>query len=204
MTSSFEIPGHRAEFVPNTFIPSESPSNRLAILFPGQGYTCDMPIFYYSETLLAENGFDVLRIDAHYWKDKRLVGAPLPDRIRWIMDDVAGAIRAGLGHRRYDELVIMTKSISTAALVNLLSSGFSISPSPKLVWLAPLIGIEEQRACLAQIDVPGLVVIGTGDPQYDESVRTELSHLAWCVVKDADHSMDIRHTGRYAGLDEIP
>lgn len=150
-----------------------------------------MPLFYYAETLLTENAFDVLRIDAQYWKDERLVTASLDDRIRWITDDIAGSIRAGLDYRPYDELAIVTKSISTAALVNLLSSGFSVSASLKLIWLTPLIGLEEQRVRIAQIEAPGLIVIGTNDSQYDESMRAELSHLSWCVVTNADHSMDI-------------
>ena len=36
--------------------------NGIAVLFPGIGYTCDKPLLYYSEKLVRERGYEVVRV----------------------------------------------------------------------------------------------------------------------------------------------
>ena len=36
--------------------------SKIAVLFPGIGYTCDKPLLYYSAKLAAEKGFEVVRV----------------------------------------------------------------------------------------------------------------------------------------------
>ena len=52
--------------VPNRLLRPEGAIDCLAVLLPGFGYTLDMPLFYYAESLLLERGWDVLRVEYAY------------------------------------------------------------------------------------------------------------------------------------------
>jgi hypothetical protein len=191
---TFEICGHAGMPVPHELIVPKDASTCLAILLPGFGYTCEMPLFYYLESLLGNAGHDVLRVDAQFGKLPELRELSFDERVAWISEDVDAVIQAGIAHRPYREVVIVAKSITTVAIANLLSTVLPSGPRLRIVWLTPLIAIPEQCERIAAIATPGLIVIGDRDPVYDAANMDRLlanKHLQACVIAGGDHSLDI-------------
>jgi hypothetical protein len=50
----FEISGHEGLKVPNSYIKHKENHKHLAILLPGMGYTCQMPLLHYTTGLLLD------------------------------------------------------------------------------------------------------------------------------------------------------
>jgi hypothetical protein len=50
---TLEIMGYRDERVPNTFFRNDEGTEQLAIILPGMGYTCHMPLLYYQASCCA-------------------------------------------------------------------------------------------------------------------------------------------------------
>lgn len=63
---TLSITGFEGEPVPIQFLRQDGEAKGLAILLPGLGYTCDMPVFYYTELQFLVGGCDVLRVDYDY------------------------------------------------------------------------------------------------------------------------------------------
>lgn len=192
--SPLEIVGHGGTPVPHTFTPADKNAKRGAILLPGFGYTCDMPLFYYGEQLLIDTGYDVLRINSRYSENAELRALHTAGRIAWIDADVSAVVASVLAYRSYDELIIVAKSATTAAVANLFSRELPKIPSLKIVWLTPVLGLPDQPEKIAAIDTPGLLVIGTADHHYDSTIIEQLlahGRLTPCIIDGGDHSLDI-------------
>ncbi len=197
------IDGYRDQQVPNQFLRQVDATTTLAVLLPGQGYTTDMPLFYYAEWICLERGWDVLRVDydyrsLEYEESLDLRRKRLEERKQQIYSDVEAAFMVGLQQRDYETVALIGKSLGTRAMVHILSQ------EPKMdvwnVWLTPLIGESEVREYIEQHPGQTFVAIGTEDFAYDEAYAGGLSdsgNVEVVVVEGADHSMDI--SGDIAG-----
>jgi hypothetical protein len=59
---TIDVIGYRNEVVPCTFFRQEHKTGHIAVLFPGFGYTTQMPLMYYPGQLLVQSGADVLLV----------------------------------------------------------------------------------------------------------------------------------------------
>lgn len=60
--TSLEIHGYEKRRVENKLLRREQLSEALAVILPGRGYTCDMPMLYYTtEVFLQQHKADVLQ-----------------------------------------------------------------------------------------------------------------------------------------------
>lgn len=191
--TTLPIQGYRDEPVPNRFLQPRGAIGSLAILLPGLGYTLDMPLFYYVENLLLEQGWDVLRVEYAYYQRVDFQDSSEAERARWLLADATAAYRAGLSQRTYERVALVGKSLGTLAMGHLLTMEESAIPM-RAVWLTPLLGREQLREQIIRYGGPSLFVIGTADPHYDpkalESVLTATNGEA-VVVEGAEHGMDI-------------
>lgn len=191
------INGYSDQLVPNQFLRQRDETSTLAVLLPGQGYTADMPLFYYSEWIALERGWDVLRVDydyrsLEYDEDLDIRRKRLEERMQQLHSDVGAAFIGGLQQRDYEIVVLVGKSLGTRAMTYLLSQG--ISQNLWNVWLTPLINGQDVRECIEQHPGQTFVAIGTEDFAYDQEYleRLEASGEVEIVgVEGADHSMDI-------------
>jgi len=55
-TTTLPIRGYRDEAVPNHFQRQDDATDHLALVLPGFGYTCDMPLLYYTVGHLLDRG----------------------------------------------------------------------------------------------------------------------------------------------------
>jgi predicted alpha/beta-hydrolase family hydrolase len=191
--TTLSITGHRNDPVPNRFIRPRGAIDKLAMLLPGFGYTCDMPLFYYAENLLTELGWDILRVEYGYSSDPEFREAPDAERRRWLFADAEAVWRAGLAQRSYAEVALIGKSLGTRAMGHLLPAD-GAAKDMRAVWLTPLLSDAGLCDEIEQRGVPSLFVIGAADPEYDPTALDRLTKAtggAAMVVDGADHGLDI-------------
>lgn len=191
---SLPINGYRGEPVPNEFLRQQGESDHLAVLLPGMGYTCDMPLFYYAESLLLHTGADVLRVEYAYNRRPGFRELPQDEQRRWLLADATAGFRAALGQRPYREVTLIGKSLGTLAMGHLLAEfpGRGV----RAVWLTPLLREDGLREQMRLHGGPALLATGTADPFYEplslDEVREAIEGEGQVVlIEGADHGLDI-------------
>lgn len=92
--------------------------SKIAVLFPGIGYTCDKPLLYYSAKLAAEKGYEVVRVPygnfpPHVKGDAAKMYqcfVSAREQSEDILKDVAWS--------DYDEIVFFSKSVGTVVALS--------------------------------------------------------------------------------------
>ena len=92
---------------------------KLAVFFPGIGYTADKPLLYYSRKLAAELSYEVLTLSYGDFP-KKPKGDPekLKACFRLAADQAAEQLEE-VRWKHYDEIVFVAKSIGTAVAADL-------------------------------------------------------------------------------------
>jgi hypothetical protein len=192
-STTIDIRGHRGQAVPNRFFAQDSETHHLAVIFPGLGYTADMPVLYYPRRLLLERGADMLLVAYDYRRRQGFRMPRDPERDRWFFDDVAAACAAGLGQRSYSGVTLVGKSLGTRAMGYLLTEDARLSRA-RCMWLTPLLRDDRLRAEMSRARGHSLFVIGTADSHYDPAYLEEVrlaSGGEGVVLQGADHSLEI-------------
>ena len=186
------IQGYQHESVPNTFY-RQSETPRLAVLFPGYRYSCDMPVLYYPGQLMLSHGADVLQVDYFYDRPPDFAKRGDDEALRRLYADAEAALEAGLRQRRYEQVIVIGKSLGTMAMAHLLTR-HSTLPDSYWVWLTPALDPADVTRSLS-VRPRSLFIVGTADPLYDPNLIGELERAAGarCVVIDnANHGLLIQ------------
>lgn len=169
---------------------NQDQTKKLAIFLPGIGYTAKSPLFHYTERLLAEQEYDILRINYDYnhpFYDTYTMG----EIEQAIKHDVKQVIDQVLKGSIYEKFFLVAKSLGTIALANELERPrFS---GAKTVWLTPLLKHTEVFEAMKQCPNPALSFIGDKDHYYDRTRMDDLQanqQLDAHVLKDVNHGMD--------------
>ena len=191
--TTLAITGYRNEPVPHRFLRQDEHARHVAILLPGIGYTCDMPLLYYPARLLLARGMDVLRVEYDYQQRADFKMATADEQGRRVVADVTAACQAVLVQRDYEQITFAAKSLGTLALGPILTADARLAHA-HAVWLTPLLRIDHLRAHMARWGGHSLFVIGTSDPHYDAAYLAEVQSATGgeaVVVDGADHSLEI-------------
>jgi predicted alpha/beta-hydrolase family hydrolase len=178
--------------VPNTLLWQDNATRQVAIVFPGVGYTCHMPLLYYPSRALLGLGVDVLWVEHNYIKqpDFRMLSAA--EQNRRLLEDASAAYRTALTQRTYGEVTLLGKSLGTRAMAQLFASDAAVAGC-RDVWLTPVLRdttVREQLGCRRS----PLVVIGTADSYYDAAYLAGLRATSpgkVMIEEDADHNMEV-------------
>lgn len=192
---TLSIPGHHGEPVPNTFVQQDGATDRLAILLPGLGYSCAMPLFYYAESFLLDDGFDVLHVEYAYNRRVGFRELPQSDQIAWLLADATAAHDAGTRQRAYREVTVIGKSLGTRAMGHLLTEQAS-HQHRCAVWLTPLLRDDRLREQIRRYSGHSFFAIGADDPHYDPAYLVDVGAAPRdnaVVIAGADHSLDVPH-----------
>lgn len=194
---TLDITGGGGRPIANELTTWEDVPRRGLVMLPGQGYTCDMPAYYYLEEMALGFGAAVLRLAPDYRRDERFSGWPLaPQQRAWLRDDVEAGIAALLAVHDVPRLTVATKSLTTLGLAGVDWTDLAgADRAVRLVWLTPLLRDATVLDRLASTDVPSLIAIGTADHHYDQGVIDRLSArpaVSLAVVEGANHSFDQR------------
>ncbi len=92
--------------------------NRIAVLFPGIGYTCDKPLLYYSAKLAAERGYEVVRVPYGGFP-QNVKGDPVKMYQCFLTArEQAEDLLAQVRWEEYGEVVFFSKSVGTTVAVS--------------------------------------------------------------------------------------
>lgn len=188
---TLEISGYRGEPVPNTFFQQDQETHHIAILLPGIGYTCQMPLFYYPTLFLHNIGADVLWVEYAYNKRPDFHTLSDAEQMHWLFNDVTAACDTVLKQHNYQRITIIGKSLGTLAMGHLLTTDAKFA-HVQAIWLTPLLWNDRLREQIQQYGQPSLFVIGTADscynPQYLADVQAATKGES-VVIEGADHGM---------------
>ena len=187
------IAGYRNEPVPNTFLRQDEAARELAVVLPGVGYTCHMPLLYYPSQALLTLGMDVLWVEYNYIRRPDYRALADAEQKQWLFTDVAAACQAAVTQRSYQQVTLVGKSLGTVAMSRLLATDTRFAKS-RLVWLTPVLRNDDVRAQILRGGSRALVAIGTADPFYDPEYLADLQAAAKSevvIVDGADHSLEV-------------
>jgi len=188
-TRQLTICGHGDRPVPHRFLAQGRDTTHLAIVLPGLGYTCDMPLLYYTVSLLLDCGADVLQVEYAYGQEAAYRSLPADERTHRLLADAGSACRAALGQRGYRRATLVGKSLGTRAMPQLLAD--ELAPlAARSIWYTPLLNEERVRAHLCGARQPSLVAIGTDDPHYSATTVAAIGGEV-VVIAGADHGMEV-------------
>jgi hypothetical protein len=195
---SLNITGYDNKPINNT-LRSTGSSDRIAIVFPGIGYTCWMPLLYYTANFLLKKGYDVLLVEYDY-KNDRFKSSSAKEKVDWLNFDAEASHKAAMAEGKYRHVLLLGKSLGTFALVHLNNTVKGVGES---VWLTPLIGKSgavgiEMYDKIKGVCKNGLFIIGTADPGYDKAKIERLEALGakFLCIEHADHSLEIENDPR--------
>ncbi|MBY6272376.1 MAG: alpha/beta hydrolase [Bacillaceae bacterium] len=162
----------------------DPPSDGLAIVLPGRGYTAKAPLLYYASKYYFQKGFDLLQIHYHDI-------LPSTNESEFIAA-VQETVRNFLNRHPYANFCIVAKSIGTIALARLCK--WDEFREAKALWLTPLLHRDDVFQGLKNSRQKGLVAIGNADPAYAGERFQELKanpNLDLLLIPGADHSLEL-------------
>lgn len=164
-------------------------SSSICFMFSGLGYTYEKPLLYYVTMLMLKHGIEVVHI--HYTYPKELMKKSTDEIADVMMKDIDLVLQDVLSHNDYKNIIFAGKSIGTIPLIQQIMKGEAYKAATMLL-LTPLLTRTELFESLLESTHKGLIVIGTRDHYYNESVyqlKTKKMHIE--VIENADHSLDV-------------
>lgn len=154
---------------------------KLAVIFPGVGYTMDFPFMYYASFLYEAKGYEQISMkynsilfEPDLTREEKTLKAR--DYIWEKVKDIEFSV--------YDEVVFLSKSFGTAE-AGILAERLGISPVQ--IYLTPV-----PRA-LPYIKEEDTVVIGTADEVYPECKEYCDAHgIKPLYIEGANHSLEVK------------
>lgn len=191
---SLNVTGYRNEPVPCTSFRQEQETNHIAILYPGFGYSGQMPLLYYPRQILLADGADVFVAGYNYAERPDFMAASLEERELWLCADTIAAYKGAVAQRTYERVTLVGKSIGTRAIGHLLATDEPL-PSLRCVWLTPILRSETLSTQIKQRRHRALFVIGTADSHYDGERLADAQRATdgeTMIIENADHSLEIK------------
>lgn len=159
-------------------------NKKIAVLFPGIGYTCEKPLLYYAGKLAAAKGYEIVKVEY----------GNFPSGIKGNKEKMEAAFYSGLEQaedilkeihwEEYEEILFLSKSVGT-----IISSAYSkkYDLNVRNVLFTPL----SQTFLFA--DKNGIVFHGTADPwAKTEEILEECEKLNLPVMltESGNHSLE--------------
>ncbi len=190
--SCLEVYAHQEIPLSNKFIKHKTPSDRLALIFPGLRYTCDMPLLYYSTELLLERGCDVLQlwIDSEAPEFERISQAELTQQL---LEYSEALLIAGKNGGTYNDLLLVGKSLGTLTMTLMLTNDQAFL-NETTIWFTPLVNLPPVSQVMLSLSGPAFIAGGDADPTFEQeavSQITSMPNTTVTVLKDANHSLEI-------------
>lgn len=186
--TSIQIQGFNGHPVPNRLFKHEE-STALAIIFPGLRYSCDMPLLYYLNQVMLNQGIDVLQLNSDYTTEA-IKALPPTERLQVMVTDAQAALMTAFPNMGYTNLILAGKSIGTLPLAMLISSG--TVPEASCIWITPLLHYPFVVDAALQHAGSSLFIGSKADetfePENMELIKKKKNVRA-IVFNGADHSL---------------
>ena len=175
--------------------------SKIAVLFPGIGYTCDKPLLYYSAKLAAEKGFEVVRVPYGNFPSNVKGNAEKMYQSFVSAREQSEEILKDVDWSSYDEIVFFSKSVGTVVALSYASEH---GIDARQVLYTPLketfkfpvaaAGAGEGAADASDAGKSRVIAFhGTGDPwaQTEDIIKIcEEKGVPLYLTKDANHSLE--------------
>lgn len=175
--------------------------SKIAVLFPGIGYTCDKPLLYYSAKLAAEKGFEVVRVPYGNFPSNVKGNAEKMYQSFVSAREQSEDILKDVDWSSYDEIVFFSKSVGTVVALSYASEH---GIDARQVLYTPLketfkfpVAAEGAAEGAAVANDAGksraIAFHGTGDPwaQTEDIIKIcEEKGVPLYLTKDANHSLE--------------
>ena len=178
--TSLSDPGSwRMKWCSNHFLGQEGDTAQLAVFFPGLGYTCDMPAFYYPRICwrIPPISCALNMPDGPATSFKSIADI---EQFEPLFDDATAAWNAVRTKRPYQSVTLIGKSLGTMAVGRILATDRS-APEMQVIWLTPLLRSERLlqqmqafRGTLAHRDRDRGLTLRSGDSGLDFAKRQGL------------------------------
>lgn len=162
---------------------------KLAVFFPGIGYTVDKPLMYYSRKLAMEAGYDIKLIPYGDFPNKVKGDRALMEKSFEIALTQAEEMMCDVNPSEYDELLFVGKSIGTIVATKLAQDYKDKNSNIKLVLYTPL-----EDTFRFEIN-NAIVFTGNADPWVGE-MDSRIAKMCYernikCISLDnANHSLE--------------
>ncbi len=168
---------------------SEKPTEKikkLAVFFPGIGYTVDKPLLHYSRKLAADAGFDVVLLPYSGFPHKVKGDREKMESCCLIALSQAEEMLSSTCLSDYDVILFVGKSIGTIVAAEI-ASRFSLPDRIHFLLYTPL----EETFGFPLVDA--VAFTGSADPWVQNGAVPALCHkqdIPCYVIPDANHSLE--------------
>ena len=159
---------------------------RLAVFFPGIGYTVDKPLLHYSRRLAEKHGFEICLLPYSGFPKKVKGDKGKMQESYKIALKQAKEMLSDINFEDYDDILLVGKSIGTIVAAKLASKS-SFRDRIRFIYYTPL---EETFSFPIQ---DAIVFTGSADPWVEVGRIPALckeSGIPCHVIPDANHSME--------------
>jgi hypothetical protein len=167
--------------------------NKLAVLFPGLGYTLDAPIFYYTRQLLKYLDYTVLGVDYRYKSHPDFEALSPLEKHKWFEYDMLQVSKAlEKETSKYPELCFMGKSLGTVFLLNYVQQ-HELAKNTALIWITPSIVTENIFQYLETSTYRSLLIVAGKDPHCDPAFINRVKQNATIsshLIENCGHSFE--------------
>ncbi len=159
---------------------------KLAVFFPGIGYTVDKPLMHYSRKLATNAGFEIMLLPYTGFPANVKGDREKMDESYQIALAQSNEMLAGVDLSAYDEILFVGKSIGTivAAVIA------TMSPVPDRIHFVLYTPLEDTFAFPLG---DAVVFTGSADPWVNRDVISELcqkANIPCHIIPDANHSLE--------------
>ena len=159
---------------------------KIAVLFPGIGYTCDRSLLYYAGKLAASSGYEVIRVPYGGFPDGVKGNAEKMHQAFLLALEQAEHILSSIDWSAYDSVVFIGKSVGTVVAYQI---------SARLVLLTPVMETFDY------IRKPAIAFHGTADPwaRTEDVIRKCEGTIPLYLTEEANHSLETGNVGKDIG-----
>jgi hypothetical protein len=184
------VQGYKEMQIPFNILSKEEESRKLAIFFPGAGYTVQAPFLHYSIGVFINKSYDVLEVNYHY-EDAAYDAFSMEELGEAVKRDAKAVIDHLLSHHSYDSFCLVGKSLGTIAMASELQR--DAFKKAGAVWLTPLLQRDEVYEAMANGKNKSLGILGDKDGCYIEKRFEQLKenhNLKLMLLPGINHSLE--------------
>lgn len=165
-------------------------SEKIAVIFPGIGYTCDKPLLYYGAKFAMEHGYEVVRLPYGGFPKKVKGDRKKMEKSFALALDQSREMLGKIRWEDYDRILFISKSIGTAVAA---AYGKEKGLQVRHVFFTPL----KETFSFGVSDA--VAFHGTADPWAEDSDIEEGCREAGIplyITEGANHSLETGDTAR--------
>ncbi len=193
--SSLKVNGYRDRPVSNTFIKQEGEACHLAIVYPGYGYTTDMPVLYYPAQLMQNLKADVVKVHYSYDENVEFGNTFDEEQYVWLYTDSYSIFEEAWKQGRYTEVTLIGKSLGSLAVAHIANSESRLA-LVNCIFITPTLTDHSFINDVLDAQPRSLFAIGTDDHYYHSDTLKDLEKATRSealVFHGANHSLEIKN-----------